>query len=697
MKLRILIVVLFVATGAFVGRLGAHQFGGMFDVPIAPDSAQWRIISPGLQEGIGPSGAGRVTHVRNGALSIATHVFFRPDMVVPLFSGQASSVEVELAPGSGTLWVQIGDSPGQFVQLRPGSMKGGAAGSGWTEADEERFVLSIDAGTLTVASGGSVMEVGPASPGRVELSAADDWPRVRSVEIRNAGGSLLFSSDFGARGTSARVLMYGTLLGALTGLMIAVLLSPVTLPGLAAVMIGLIPPALVLSQPDGVWLGMVERLYLKNLQPSRWAGWIFVWSLIPLLWMGAVSTVRAMSEHRDGPSRAHLLWCAAGLFSVFIGVQSWGLGAAVSVGCMLAGALRAGGRAPRSWWILDSFGWAPLVLFGAASAAPWVVLWRLASVVGTVDQWKQTSPRRAVDILFVAVCVFPFSLESAVADSSLGRAWQMDRLTTERPNERGWENPTPGWKDRCGPEESDNAITIAFAGGSSVGGAYQFGDEPEAFFPAVVHRELCATLPEGAALSTQNFGDGDLNTFTISRTLDAHLKDADVLVLYVGVNDILTRQNTRTRKQREQERSERGVLGSGLSGWVSTSSVMTGLSLWNRGLDDPTAQGVADVPLEDALENHQAIVSAVRARSGTVVFMTEHVQRGLVDSLRSYARMQQGLEGPGVVWLDASAAFGDMPESDVLLDRNHLSRAGNAALGRYIADSLGPELYGSSL
>ena len=152
-----------------------------------------------------------------------------------------------------------------------------------------------------------------------------------------------------------------------------------------------------------------------------------------------------------------------------------------------------------------------------------------------------------MESLFVALLALPVALECAASASDVGQAWQMGRLSAERPNERGWENPRPGWQAQCG--ESDPALTrtVAFAGGSSVGGAYQFGDEPEAFFPAVAHSQLCTMLPDGVGLVTQNFGDGDLNTFTISRTLSEHLRDADLLVLYVGVNDVLTQQNTKTR------------------------------------------------------------------------------------------------------------------------------------------------------
>ena len=688
--------VLLVVLGAFAGRLAAHQVGGSFAVPQAPNPSQWRIISPGLQEGVGPAGAGRVTHVRGGVLSIATHVFFRPDMVVPQFQGVASTVSVELDPASGTLWIQAGEAPSQFVQLRPGAMKGGAAGTAWTPTDSAAFELRIDGGALSVASGDTVIDVGPSSPGRLELSASEDWPRIRSLRVRNAAGVELFSSDFGDAGTPTSVLNGGTALGAAVGVMAALLLVPFAWTGLAAFSVGIAAPIAVLSQPARTWLLAVERLYLSQVQPSQWAQDVLLASLLPLAWMAAVAAVRRASAWPVSVPFAPGVWVAFGAASMAVGVRQWSLGLGIIVVCMGFGALRLARHAPASWWLTDALAWLPVAMLPPAMAAGWVVLWRLATLVGMAGVWLDRAPRQAVESLFVALLALPVALECVASASDVGQAWQMGRLSAERPNERGWENPRPGWQAQCGGSDPALIRTVAFAGGSSVGGAYQFGDEPEAFFPAVAHAQLCTMLPDGAGLVTQNFGDGDLNTFTISRTLTEHLRDADLLVMYVGVNDVLTRQNTKTRKQREAARSARSPVGDGLAGWVSSSTMMTGLSLWTRGIEDPSTQGVADVPLADARENHASIVAAAAAQSARVVLMTEHVHSGLLGSLQPYRQMQKSFVAEGVTWVDAAAAFEGMEPDSMLVDRNHLSREGNAILGRHVADEVFPLLYGST-
>jgi len=118
--------------------------------------------------------------------------------------------------------------------------------------------------------------------------------------------------------------------------------------------------------------------------------------------------------------------------------------------------------------------------------------------------------------------------------------------------------------------------------------------------------------------------------------------------------------------------------------------------VWFRGVEDPMSEGVPDVPLPDAKENHEAIIKAARAKGKRVVLMTEHLQLGLLDRMTRYRNMQRSFEAPDVRWLDATKAFTSMPPADVLVDRNHLSRAGNTALGDFLAEGVSDWVYGSS-
>jgi lysophospholipase L1-like esterase len=686
--------------GAFGGRLVAHRYGGAFTLAQRVNPHTWRIISPGLQLGIGRAGAGRVTHVREGALSIATHVFFRPDMVVPIFKGKAHRVEVGLAEDSGDLWIQMGDPPGQFVRLRPGAYASGKAGAAWISAPGVRdFILEVKGPSLMLKAGEQVFNAGSVGAGRVELSSAEGWPRVTHLKIEDATGAVLFSENFDDLGASADTLAAGTILGAIVGLALTMLCFPFSVGGLGVALAGITPIAFVLGRPMGTWLDAVERLYLSAVTPSSFASIILVLSAVPLCWAAVVSALRWLAPGMEGRTQGWRAWWVVGAASMAAGVfHSGGSILAISVVCvvMLFGALRAGKMAPDSWWWMDLLGWTFVAIGGPDVAAPFVVAWRLATVVATAGAWlRRGGARRAVDVLLLTSLAFPLALEAAVRSSDWGSAWVMSRLSGERPNERGWENPSAGWTGECG-DGGAKSVTMVVAGGSSVGGAYQFGDEPEAFFTAAAHRALCASLPSSIRLTTHNFGDGDLNTFTIARTIEDHLKDADILVLYVGVNDLLTTQNTQTRKQRETAAAKQGAVANRLSGLASDLRLMVAASVWFRGVEDPMSEEVPDVPLADAQENHEAIINAARAKGKRVVLMTEHVQSGLLDRMSIYRNMQRSFQAQDVRWLDAKQAFASMAPADVLADRNHLSRAGNTALGEFLAEGVSDWVYGSS-
>ncbi len=171
---RILLLVLGLALGAFMGRIVTHVFGSSFVLPDRPDENRWRVISPGLNEGIGPAGAGRTSHITDGALTIASHVFFRPDMVVPQFSGDAATVEIDLARDSDVLWVQMGPPPGVFLGLLPDQFR--VAGSDWQQADGTgAYRLRGENGVLSLENGDQQVAAGSFTAGRIEMSTTSVW------------------------------------------------------------------------------------------------------------------------------------------------------------------------------------------------------------------------------------------------------------------------------------------------------------------------------------------------------------------------------------------------------------------------------------------------------------------------------------------------------------------------------------------
>ena len=697
---RVWLLLIGLLIGAFVGRLSGHQLGETFSLPTQPDPNRWRIISAGLVEGIGKTGVGRITHIANGALNLATHVFIRPDMAVPQFNGEANSVWIELAPDSGPLWAQIGPPPGRFVRFKPGGVSTGSIGEAWQEVGEASlFHLKIEQNQLWVQAGEFNFPVGSAKPGPVELTSIDKWARIVSLKIEDKDGQTLFEDDFRGSRVNRQTLNGATIIGSVMGLSVAMLSLAYGRTRLLMCLALMSPVVLSLMSTRSDWLQAVERLYLDKVPPSSLATLVLLFSLIPLLFAAVMDVVRGAAWRLKALSHGRLVWVFLfGLTLLGLGADSF-LSTLVLLMYGLSGLVFGWNRAPSHWWWIDGFGWVWVWVVGVESGPFVLSMWRLISVGGLASLWIKEDPFRAVLLLLFGMTMVPIGAEEWVRNTAAGRAWQMGRLTGERPNEKGWENPASNWTGTCESSQVTDTVDIVVAGGSSVGGAYQFGGEPEAFFTAIAHHILCADLPDGMRLRTHNFGDGDRNTFTISRTIDEHLSDADILVLYVGANDVFTTQNTLTRKQREQEQVARSERLKGVMAWAFESRLMVAASLLLRSTNHQgEAELVADVPLDDARENHENIIAAARKQGVRVLLLTEYVQESHRNQLFDYANMQAGLRvEDGVDWYDVRHAFRGVPDSEALADRNHLSRFGNVRLGEAIAGQLRPWVYGSSL
>lgn len=692
---RSLLLLFAVFLGAFGGRLVGHTVADRYSLPSPPDPQRWRIISAGLSEGIGRTGVGRVSHIAGGALNLATHVFIRPDMAVPQFAGDAARIGVELSQDSGPLWIQLGPPPGKFVQLEPGGIGAGVDGQTWTPLDgATRFELEVTAGQLWVSGAGQRVLAGAASPGPVELSSVEEWAKIQRLVIADVSGQTLFEEDFRSKRVPARVLTALTLLGALIGLSFAWLLQPLGPIRLMTAAALMVPPGWALSRPREEWLYAVERLYLDAVAPSALAAVVLAVSVAPLVGLALLTPLSALGRLKVKTAAGVSVWASTAAVALLYRPPeepwSWSLLAMLGVSALIF----AGRRTVGSWWCLDASTW---LAWALAPAAGFLLgLLRMVTVASTASLWVRHGPRAGLGLMAVGLLMVPIGTELWARGTVLDASWRMERLTGERANERGWENPSPGWTGRCG-DDGGTLTRVVVGGGSSVGGAYQFSGEPEAFFTAVAHNTLCERLPEGYALRTHNFGDGDRNTFTISRTIDEHLEDADVLVLYVGVNDILTKQNRLTRKQREAAARDRLQGTEGLISWVSSSRIAVGASLWLRGSQVQTGESVADVPLPDARENHQTIIEAAQARGIRVLLMTEYAQEPQRQLLWEYALMQSSFAADDVHLMDVREVFDGISDSESLADRNHLSRAGNTRLGEHLAEKLQPWVIGSSL
>ncbi|MFZ5475913.1 MAG: GDSL-type esterase/lipase family protein, partial [Myxococcota bacterium] len=330
-----------------------------------------------------------------------------------------------------------------------------------------------------------------------------------------------------------------------------------------------------------------------------------------------------------------------------------------------------------------------LAALGWKGGAWLAVGWRAVVLAASARTLLDRAPRAAADLLSVLLLTAPVSCEMAARATYLKKAWDAERLVADSAPATGWRDPEPFWSGTCGPPAARESHGVLFAGGSSTGGAYQFVDEPEAFFPTQAHERLCAALPEVAFTAT-NFGGGGRDTFTISRTIERLMERAgnpDVVVLYTGVNDLAGTTNPKTRKQREADEAARGEAVAGAVSLATRSRVLTGLSLWSRSRGEARAASVPEVPLPDAEENLRRVAAATAARGAQLLLVTEFATVQADPTLLPYARMEARLaeELDGVEYFDVRAALAGVPETELLIDQNHLTREGAARVGAELA------------
>ena len=628
-----------VLLGAALGLFAGWSAWGSMQAPTALDSHSWHVVSPGLNEGLSTPDLGRGAHIVDGALTITPHVFHRADTLVSQV-GPVSSGELRVASDSGPVDLRVGT---QALRLGPGS---------------SRFEL-VD-GVIWLEGGGERVAAGQAEPGDIELTTGGGRARIEAVQLSGPSGQALMEEEYSASTPPVLPMVVGALLGAVAGAL-----------GLSGVW-AVLPFGLALISPQ-LWLEWVERLYLTTTPAHDLARLAVLASSVPLLLAGLSRLVDRLPRR----SAARPVWVGLALVATLAASirEPWWALLGVPVLLLEPLLLRRAEVSPRTL-AGDLPGLLAVALLGWGWGLLVLCLWRLLRLVA--EGHAERHPRPAVDHLLLHLVVGLGSIELGLRSTSLRVAWDWGELSLESKGEQGWRTPAAGWSDSCG-----EGPTLVFAGGSSTGGAYQFADDEEAFFPALTHHILCE---EGLSLTTLNHGFGDRDTFTISRTITQLSEGADLLVLYVGVNDVLTRNHQLTRKQREARREARSASARGLAGLARRSRLVTGLSLALRPVPDDLTENPPNVPLADAEENLRLVAAA-----GTpVVLVTEYISPDMQHALLPYQDLCRRLDGEldALTCLDAWPSLG--PE--LLVDRNHLSREGNRVLAQELARTLGPRL-----
>ncbi len=230
-------------------------------------------------------------------------------------------------------------------------------------------------------------------------------------------------------------------------------------------------------------------------------------------------------------------------------------------------------------------------------------------------------------------------------------------------------------------ERRQSAVRVVALGGSSTGGAWQ-NDNLDQFWPAELERR------HGPSVQAVNQGVGGWTTLHIRRFLETRLADVDpdVVVLYIGHNDILTES---VRPYGELYAAWKR--GTDLS--VSVSGAMSHVPLYQLaryGLQSAFGSAVQPaVPVDDARDNLQTVAALLAERKVPLLLAREGVAPD-PSVLDDYGAMLEALAASSeqVGFVDTGAALTGPGAGTVFLDNCHLTERGHGRVAEAVREAL---------
>ena len=694
---------------AVVGALVASQVGPRFTMPVPIDRRAWHIVSPGLDESIQDPALGRGVYIEDGALTLRQHAFHRAEVLSLKSSTPVARAEVDVL--SGAVRMSFRSAAGaSYATFGPKLVEHGTqTGQVYSRPPGQPWVVEVVDGDAVLMTAEGQVALGPAAEGSVEFTAVSEEVRLGSVEMLDEDGLPVLVEDYADSSFHPLQLLWGAVIGFALG--VATRPRPLRGSGSARRLVGnallVAPVAVFCAIPSAWWLYAVERMYLVRTPAWTLARLSLALSLLPALSVALLRTGVLVPAEREPFKRmsGRHLWLAVSASAALVafvegGMSPWML--AISVGGLgfLVMPLRIAREVemePTGALVVDLPAQLAVALGGWGPGLLVALGWRLLVLAASAGAGAlRQAPRAVTDLLFVMLLLVPISLELTVRGTYLDRGWDMARLNGDLAPSLGWRNPDSFWTGQCVASQSKGEAEIKrvlWMGGSSTGGAYQFRNDPTAFFPAQSHQRLCDGT--GISIRSENYGDGGRDSFTVSRSI-AEVADRgqlDLIVVYGGVNDVLTKSGTKTRAQRETAQAERASAMSGLMGLGARSRVLTGLSLLVRPLHATDGPRVAEVPLADGAANFETIAGVAAEREAQVLLLTEVVRQEGATMLDPYSAMlaEVAERHSHVTFMDLGPllrAQGVWKDQEMLVDQNHLSRVGSARVGAAIAPTV---------
>lgn len=357
---------------------------------------------------------------------------------------------------------------------------------------------------------------------------------------------------------------------------------------------------------------------------------------------------------------------------------------------MLLAVVSAGLRLPHTLGLAAAVSAAMIGVFGGAGVGP--ALLAGLTLPWALLAWVNTHPVPARPLISWALCaVLAVQAELGLRETATfstwatGRGWERAREEFAQLLEIQQHKSYPSDSFPVRPPDPDpNKRRIVALGGSSTGGAYQM-DDLDQFWPNRLGETL--QVRGRGDWEVVNQGVGGWNTLHVRLYVESQIQrlDADLFVVYVGHNDILTRSPAPYRDLYARYQRGGGAAAA-VSARLSELRLYNGLRFMLLGLRD--RGGAVAVPVEDARENLTALFDLAEANNAKVMLLTEGLNPD-PQPMTQYAQMQRQLaESRGGLYLDTATLLWETGDPNLFLDDCHLSQSGHVKLSGWIADAL---------
>ena len=461
-----------------------------------------------------------------------------------------------------------------------------------------------------------------------------------------------------------------------------------------------VPSLWISAVPFSLWLQWIEKLYLQN---HVWdlARWSLFASLLPFigLLLGLVG-IGLPNTHTSGedthPSFLTYLWFALALLVFGLHTDELNIYSLLFFVpfVFLPFALVWKGIPKGSWLIRDLPALLILIALGWNQGILFALLYRICVGISSTRAFLAHAKIASMYLLILFFCT-PLCAEILIRSTYLNEAWNFQTLSMEYRAEKHSSFLHSIWEDECG-DKRQSPTRIIFSGGSSTG-KNDYGFAPEKMYPAHTHQNLCSSMDERLHIESANFARGAFDTHILARTLDPlwNISQPDILVLYFGVNDLLTREHWLTKKQREETMIQWRNNIQGLQRYTVQSRLLFGSTLLFRSLYR-SDQFVPNVPLPEARENLERLVAFGQKKQTQILLIAEYTRPNLGNNtddsrqLRYFAQLLEELaqQNPHIHYYPIGKDLSQYSSAEILMDTNHFSLYGHKKMAKHLAPVL---------